>query len=617
MRGARASAVVLTVLVAFLLSTTEREETDRGDPRAWDLVQQFHSEDQDAVDDARWELYQMGESAAPALISMLRPNCSATSGHAQNLLDALGMEAIPHLQRGLRDENSAVRAACALWFAVVGFLREQPGELEDAARVAIPDLVDLLHDEESWVAEYAAGGLANLLQPGDTDVIPILAEAMKQPSSPDTEGESRAKPLDRYRFARALAAIGPATVPAFQALLQEDLLEVREAALMGLRDLGPDAAPAVPHIIEIIESQLDAGPGAVQLDTILPAATRTRSSENSSESLAAARYIPLLFEASQALAAIGEKALPAAPVLRRWVRDPLYPRRWQAIHALGKIRDESPETIALLIEALEEDEIDYRAVTSLASIGPAAVPELLRSAMRPATRAEAIRALGLMDFDGPEARDVLLAALEETAPEVRCDAAAALWRIGYEARSALPVLADHCDRHREALRKPGSGALDAIPELMARFERQPSNYDIASALAKLGEPALPYLIDALQHARSDVRSRAAWTLDNTKANLEPALFPLVRALRDQDDGVRLNAVHALRRLGRQAAPAIHELVDTLEQEDDFYNWRVLVQVIVSTGEAADAAVPALNQALESESFSKRQVAHQALERILQ
>lgn len=103
-----------------------------------------------------------------------------------------------------------------------------------------------------------------------------------------------------------------------------------------------------------------------------------------------------------------------------------------------------------------------------------------------------------------------------------------------------------------------------VQESIASFESEDlrERLDAASLLARIGEPALPALLETLaSHPSARSRGMAAYTLGYLRDHR--ALDPLARALRDTDRDVRLEAATALLRLSddRGLAPLVAGLED--------------------------------------------------------
>jgi HEAT repeat protein len=85
----------------------------------------------------------------------------------------------------------------------------------------------------------------------------------------------------------------------------------------------------------------------------------------------------------------------------------------------------------------------------------------------------------------------------------------------------------------------------------------------ADALARIGPPALPALIDALRDRNPDVRNRAAQALARMGPPAKPAVPELIVALHDSDWQVRRSAARALGQIGVAAEEAVPALIEVI------------------------------------------------------
>lgn len=113
----------------------------------------------------------------------------------------------------------------------------------------------------------------------------------------------------------------------------------------------------------------------------------------------------------------------------------------------------------------------------------------------------------------------------------------------------------------------GTAAMrSAAQQAIAEFERPEGTaaMDASARLARLGEPAVPPLLEALRaHPSARTRGMSAYTLGFLRDRR--ALEPLARALSDVDRSVQLEAATALLRLGDDRG--LVRLVDALEERD--------------------------------------------------
>lgn len=117
----------------------------------------------------------------------------------------------------------------------------------------------------------------------------------------------------------------------------------------------------------------------------------------------------------------------------------------------------------------------------------------------------------------------------------------------------------------------------------------------AETLGEIGEPATPFLVDALaNHPNVVVRRAAAKTL--TIIADPAAVPPLVRAfLNDEDTVVRGSSAGALARTGEAAVPALLEILGSPEHPEDIKGHAAWALAFMGS-EAADHLYKALNSA---------------------
>jgi HEAT repeat protein len=83
------------------------------------------------------------------------------------------------------------------------------------------------------------------------------------------------------------------------------------------------------------------------------------------------------------------------------------------------------------------------------------------------------------------------------------------------------------------------------------------------AIARIGEPAVPVLVQSLSDPDPGVRAQAARALARMGVAAKPAVPDLVKALHDSDEGVRIAAARALGQIGPAASEALPALVELL------------------------------------------------------
>lgn len=392
--------------------------------------------------------------------------------------------------------------------------------------------------------------------------VTAVAEHGADAVEPLVHALARADDGRRWCVAEALALIGEDSIPALIAALGDGATKIGAAAT--LVRIG---RPAVEPLIEALAGD----DGEVQ------------------------------FGARYALREIGDEAIPSlvealdAPdgSTRRSAASVLRELGWQAPDDAGAIR------YLIAVEAWL-DVADY---------GEAAVEPLIRILKSPDKEAwwNAARTLGEV---GEAAVGPLVDLLHEADDEVRPLAAMALAEIGLPAVDPLirllsiPALGGTA---AASLVKIGEPAAEACLRALESADGEVQE-TLENVICALGEPAVPYLIQALMSGRSRTRARAAeilgrmgwepwsdaeraWYLIAHEEWMElalmgsPAVDPLIRALNGDDGRIRGEAAATLGEIGDPAA--VGPLVDALTDEAVA---PVAADALVAIGEPAIAPV---------------------------
>jgi tetratricopeptide (TPR) repeat protein len=88
-----------------------------------------------------------------------------------------------------------------------------------------------------------------------------------------------------------------------------------------------------------------------------------------------------------------------------------------------------------------------------------------------------------------------------------------------------------------------------------------------SALLRIGGPAVPVLVKALDHKQASVRRLAAETLGSIKPPAQDAVPALIARLKDSSPGVRTASLEALQRIGEPKEQIINAIASSLGDED--------------------------------------------------
>ena len=198
--------------------------------------------------------------------------------------------------------------------------------------------------------------------------------------------------------------------------------------------------------------------------------------------------------------------------------------------------------------------------------------------------------------DAAEAVPALVGALEDSYEPVRRNAIYALGAIG---KPAVEPLTDALDSEKEA------------------FEMEPILHicDAAHGLAATGASAVPALIAALEDERENVRASAAYALGEMGPVAAEAVDGLVALLTDESEEVRRHATSALGMIKVPVSKTVPALVKVLEDREDTDLAFFAAQALTRIGPDATEAVPALREALLSESAYVRGFSSEALSRI--
>jgi HEAT repeat protein len=126
-------------------------------------------------------------------------------------------------------------------------------------------------------------------------------------------------------------------------------------------------------------------------------------------------------------------------------------------------------------------------------------------------------------------------------------------------------------------------------------------------LIRIGEPAVPGLIDMLRGSDARLRAVAASTLWGMGAKGRSAAPVLGETLADPDPTLRTSAAMALENMGPQAGEAIPALVKALSDRDNRVR-QAAVKALGAIGPTATPAIPVLTRALKKGSWPEAEEA---------
>jgi len=243
--------------------------------------------------------------------------------------------------------------------------------------------------------------------------------------------------------------------------------------------------------------------------------------------------------------------------IKSWALQALAPQQEARQEAIAAFQQMGPKAVPQLAKLLErKDSLLRRTAWSLALNLPSGPRQRMVKKLQPleAERVHIAAALSLESF-GPEAEKAVPAlarVLVRDKALVRGYAASALGRIGGPAIPELLAAMSNKDTNvayaaASGLEQAGTNALAAAPGLMMFFS---SNDELRRNLAtgllpKLGPRVLPFLKEAAANPDPSMRMRVAGLFPLVHAPREQIVPPLLLMLKDKDAGCREKAVAAL------------------------------------------------------------------------
>lgn len=324
----------------------------------------------------------------------------------------------------------------------------------------------------------------------------------------------------------------------------------RLAAIMALEERGPFSAEAVPDLVDNLKTSVE----DLRLHAALALGKVGAPAVPALREALGSPDPEVRYHALLALSLTGEAGRSAAPQVLAALNDQSEPVRHKAAYTLGKLLPDSANVIPALAAALADDSEDVRQQAAEA----------------------------LVEFKG-RAVPALLPLLQSESPQ-RAQALTALAGIGPEAAAAVPPIRDLAQANPAArpqaiqtLVAIGKPALPALEELMRG--------DAATKQLVLqnlwGRPAdgIDILLVSLKDESAEIRALGLNILSASGIADKQVVLAIAELTRDRDAGVRLQAVHSL----------------------------------MSQGQAARDALPALRRAAQDQEPSVRQAAERALQ----
>ena len=614
----------------------------------------------------------------PAAVRNLADPAQQVSAEA--MLRLCGKWSLGALDKGLHAEDPARRAAVARFLGPFVAEGHAGGKAEGVVE-ALGLLLGLDGDADADVRLAAAGSLAKLapdlpparepLKAGLTDadgrVRVLVAKYFDSPGAPALAADEWGgllgdeEPMVRLHAARALGRLGPAAVPALDALmaaLDDPAVLVRTLAVQALGSMGlaEDSSPGLR--VEALGGMLgdnDCG-GAAALalaslrgpgrDALVAALGDDDPEIRAQAAKGLARVDPDLLlqsgdaldllarnladdtidvavNSAQVLLALGPEAAPALDLVLAALESGDPDVRTLAARVVGSVGRDAERSVPALAGLLadEAEPVRVAAAQALVAFGPEvgrAAPELIAALTddSPVVRmAAAASVLELMQLDGAAAPG-LAAALEDELPEVRQAAAYGLGVVGPGMQDAQAGSVVHGLRHALAHDSDPEVSSQAALALARLDDDSPETLDAltqalqsasgvqlmqtAMALGSLGrrDPALPETL-ARDAASEDpaLRQAAVAVLYWMDSGQTGVRDLLLGLAQDPEFSIRVSAIMALDRHGRGSAEALALLSSLLGQDPSPHVRKAAAMALGDVDTASPEAAQALAQAL--------------------
>jgi HEAT repeat protein len=352
--------------------------------------------------------------------------------------------------------------------------------------------------------------------------------------------------------------------------------QVRLAVLDTLISLGPDAAPAVPALLETLRTDVGG-----------------RGEEASHQD----------YRSAMALAGIGKPSVEGLISLLTHKKESV---RAEVVMSLGRIGPDAALAVAELIPLLADknERIGREAVVALGRIGLPAIDPLIAASTDADVlmRRRAVESLGHLFAPNENAKQAALKSAADAAPPVRAAAVKALAGLGLADDILVPIVKENL-RHGDedvrlavvnllVMRRPllrrmapdlqslltakedgvarhagyllGKSGPDAAPLLLTSLHEKTSRVEeIAGALAQIGRPIVDALAQALKDPDPRLRRGAALALGQIRPLPAGIAQKLTVGLGDPDREVKGAFLIAIGNLGpraRESVPAVRALL---------------------------------------------------------
>jgi HEAT repeat protein len=502
--------------------------------------------------------------------------------------------ALPLLRLGLDSEDYTVRArsiralnrmrgrACPALPRLIELLENREEEVGDAvkyiaigSRRELPAFEGLLTHKNIKVRAAAAEQIWRIT--GDAKrTLPILLEALKE------GGRTQERAVLTVKDMGIEAA---EAVPQLIALLEKGADRLSEGPALALAEMGEKAKKAVPAL----QKALTKGDTRTRYSAAIALVMITGRSDQAEEALfklIEAEHRSTYFWAGKGLWQLSDLLSDdAVPRLAKLVKEGDKPGN-SAVVALrfmgSRARAAAP---ALADYIIREGRGAYcsQASNSLAAIGRPAVPDVLRileAAKDKLAVWHPCEALGRIGADAEAAVPALSKLLRHPKIYTRCCAALALYRIIGKTDLVLPVLIAEVEGKDEYFMhwKPSS------PKDKGKrsYETVSRAFKALSQIGPKARGAVPALLKAMESKYSGIRQEAASALGNITPCDPRVISALTKALTNRDRSeLRAAAARGLGKAGvaaREAAPALEGLLEdrwsTVRRAAAYAHWQV-------------------------------------------
>jgi HEAT repeat protein/S1-C subfamily serine protease len=431
------------------------------------------------------------------------------------------------------------------------------GKIGAGARLAVPDLIQLLKKEsEAGVRRQAVEAL-NKIGPPEKKDLNLLTDGLTD-TNPEVRGyaatalgklgrDGRIYLADLLKAKKdAESSVRQAVIRSLGQVGRYDKETVMDALKDGLKDGDKDVRVAAADSIVVL------GPTAGDI----PVLKECLKHQDSEVQMAGAR----------ALFNLGPEAKDAVPALLEALnRSKDDQARGTIMTTLGQIGAASKTAIPAILESMKVKELRPKAMVALGKIGPEAkeaVPALVENLDDRDSRSTAINALGKIGKEAKIAVPKMAQLLSERDKDLRLTILTALKEIGPAAKEAVSAIGKCLDFKEkdvslsalDVLSGLGSDAKAAVGDIVTLFvdeDVSPTNTlrtKAVDTLSRIGKPAVPRLHQELRKASIYVRLGAIEALGQIGPDAKEARGTLTQMTVSPDQRIREAANQALLRI---------------------------------------------------------------------